>query len=179
MKRVMVILSLLLLFTNVILSQESEKPITKRRPDNSSIMLHLSDQDVILTISSIEWGTPDRWSITSRYIHKLEKERNGKTLLNNVGIFLSPGFSGGRLGAGYLVIYTPDSWRGFALLGELRGVLLRTWGNPRLTSSKTTFAGAEIKICLLFLLNVSAGYYSPITNGNTKSFWGFHIGVGI
>ena len=37
----------------------------------------------------------------------------------------------------------------------------------------------EIRERLSFLLNVSAGYYSPITNENTKSFWGFHFGVGI
>ena len=173
------ILFLLLLCSNMIFSEEAEEPVKKKESRKSWIMLRLSDRDVILTLSSIEWGTPDRWSITSRYIHDLDKERNGKTWLNNVGVFLSPGFSGGRLGIDYLVIYTPDSWGDFALMGDLRGVLLRTWGNPLSTSSDATFAGAEIKICLSFLLNVSAGYYSPITNENSKSFWGFHFGVGI
>lgn len=179
MQRTIIILFLLLFCANMIFSEEAEEPVKKKESRKSWIMLRLSDRDVILTLSSIEWGTPDRWSITSRYIHDLDKERNGKTWLNNAGVFLSPGFSGGRLGVGYLVIYTPDSWGDFALMGDLRGVLLRTWGNPLSTSSNTTFAGAEIKICLSFLLNVSASYYSPITNENTKPFWGFHFGIGI
>lgn len=185
MKRIrnfkIVILFLLLFCANTIFSEEAEEPVKKKKSRNSLIMLRLSDWDVILTLSSIEWGTPDRWSITSRYIHEMEKERNGKTWLHNLGLFLSPGVSGGRLGVDYLVIYTPDSWGDFALLGDLRAVLLRTWGNPLSTSSDATFAGAEFKICLSFLLNVSAGYYSPIenTNENISPFWGFHLGVGI
>ena len=179
MKRIIVTIFLLLLFTNTILSEESEKPVKKREPRSSWIMQFLSDQDVILTLSSIEWGTPDRLSITSRYIHMFEKDRDDKTWLNNLSITLCPGISGGRLGVGYLVIYSPESLKDFGLLSELRGVLLRTWGNPLSTTSNTTFAGAEMKICLSFLLNVSAGYYSPITNENIKSFWGFHFGIGI
>ena len=98
-----------------------------------------------------------------------------------MGISLSPGLSGGRLGVGYIGIYSPASMKGFALISELRGVLLRTWGNPLSTSADVTFAGAEVKICLSWLLNVSAGYYSPISdsNKNIKSFWGFHFGIGI
>ncbi|MCK5051396.1 MAG: hypothetical protein KAS53_06650 [Candidatus Cloacimonetes bacterium] len=78
MKRITVTLFLLLLFTNTILCQESEKAIKKKEPRNSWIMLHLNDQDVILTLSSIEWRIPDRWSITSRYIHGFDKERKKK-----------------------------------------------------------------------------------------------------
>ena len=179
MKRLIVILFLLLLCANTIFSQESEKPVEKKDSRNSWIMHHLSDQDVILTLSSIEWGTPDRWSITSRYVHMFEKDRDNKTWLNNLSITLSPGISGGRFAIGYQGIYSPASLRDFGLISELRGVLLRTWGNPLSTSSNTTFAGAEMKICLSFLLNVSAGYYSPITSENIKSFWGFHFGIGI
>ena len=166
-----------MLFTNTILSQESEQPVKKRESRNSWIMLHLSDQDVILTLSSIEWGTPDRWSITSRYIHGFEKERKRITWRNSVGISLSPGLSGGRLGVGYLGIYSPASMKALALISELRGVLLRTWGNPLSTSTNSTLVGAEVKICLSWLINVSAGYYSPITSENIKSFWGFHFGI--
>ena len=134
-----------------------------------------------MPITSIEWGTPDRWSFTSRYIHSFEKERKRRIWHSNFTVFLSPGLSGGRIGAGFLGIYSPSSpkLREFDLLGELRGVLLRTWGNPLSTSFNTTFAGAEMKISLSWLLNFSAGYYSPITNEDIKPFWGFHLGIGI
>ena len=42
MKRIIVILFLLLFFTNTILSQESEKPVKKRESRNSWIMLRLT-----------------------------------------------------------------------------------------------------------------------------------------
>jgi len=173
MKRTMLFLMLLCAIT--IFGEES-----KEKPKNRGFF-RITEQDIILPIVSIEWGNPDRLSFTSRYIHDFHKEKKRITWRNNAGIFLSPGLSGGRLGVSYLGIYSPSSpkLRDFALFTELRGVLLRTWGNPLSTSSNTTFAGAEMKICISFLLNISAGYYSPITNEDIKSFWGFHIGVGI
>jgi hypothetical protein len=172
---------LLLLYSNTILSQESEEKDKPKKRPNQSFVFRLSEQDVILPITSIEWGHPDRWSFTSRYIHGFEKERKRRTWINNIGVSLSPGLSGGRLGVNYLGIYSPASLREFALFSELRGVILRTWGNPLSTNPNTTFAGAEIKICLSWLLNTSIGYYSPITksNENIKPFWGFHFGIGI
>ncbi len=173
------IVTILLLFlcTNTILSQESEK---KEKP-NQGFVFRLSEQDVILPITSIEWGHPDRWSFTSRYIHSFEKERKRRLWQNNLGLSISPGLSGGRLGVGYLGIYSPPSLREFALFIELRSVLLRTWGNPLSTIPNTTFVGAELKICLSWLINLGAGYYSPITNSNENinPFWGFHFGIGI
>lgn len=178
MKRLIVILFLLLLFTNTIFGPETEQKEKPKKRPNQSLIFKITEQDIIMPIISIEWGQPDRWSITSRYIHNFDKEKKGRTWHNNAGVFLSPGISGGRLGVGYLGIYSPASMRDFSIFSELRGVLLRTWGNPLSTSSNTTFAAAEIKISLFGFLNSSAGYYSPITNENIKSFWGFHFGVG-
>jgi len=177
MKRTLFLL-LLLIFASNNFGEESKGK--KQSGMGKFFLIELSEQDKIMPIILIEWGQPDRWSFTSRYVHDFHKEKTGITWRNNAGIFLSPGFSGGRLGVGYMGIYTPssESLQGTGLLSEIRAVMLRTWGNPLSTSSDTTFAGAEIKLCI-FAFNISAGYYSPITNKNTKSFWGFHFGVGV
>ena len=169
---------LLLLFAHPVWSQDS---LQTANPKKSS-PFQLSDQDVILPITSIEWGTPDRWSITSRYVHMFEKDRDNKTWLNNLSITLSPGTAGGRFAIGYQSIYTPYKSRGdFAILSEVRAVLLRTWGNPLATLPNRTFVGAEIRTSLSFLFNVGIGYYKQISNLNDdrKDFYGFHVGVGI
>ena len=67
-----------------------------------------TDQDVFLPVTSIEWGIPDRWSFTSRYVHMFEKERDGKTRLHNLTVTLIPGTDGGRLGVGYQSVFIPD-----------------------------------------------------------------------
>ena len=177
MKRTLLFLFLLICVSNNFGEESKEK---KQTGMGKFFLIELSEQDKIMPIILIEWGQPDRWSFTSRYIHDFHKEKTSITWRNNAGIFLSPGISGGRLGVSYLGIYTPssESLQGTGLLSEIRAVMLRTWGNPLSTSSDTTFAGAEIKLCF-FAFNISAGYYSPITNDNTKSFWGFHFGVGI
>lgn len=144
-------------------------------------MLQLSDQDVILPISSIEWGTPDRWFITSRYVHMFEKDRDNKTWLNSLTITLSPGIAGGRFAIGYQGILPSRSMPDFAVLSEVRAVLLRTWGNPLSTIQNRTFVGAEFRIGLSWMLNLGIGYYTQISASNSdhEQFYGFHIGLGI
>ena len=175
--KVSYVVSLLLLFAHPVWSQDS---LQTANPKKSS-PFQLSDQDVILPITSIEWGTPDRWSITSRYVHMFEKDRDNKTWLNNLSITLSPGTTGGRFAIGYQGIYTPKSMGDYAILSEVRAVLLRTWGNPLATLPNRTFVGAEIRTSLSFLFNVGIGYYKQISNLNDdrKDFYGFHVGVGI
>ena len=56
---------LIFLFAHPVWSQESEQSTKQKKSGGGRGMLQLSDQDVILPITSIEWGTPDRWSITS------------------------------------------------------------------------------------------------------------------
>ena len=176
MKRALLLLFLLVCVSNIF----GEEPIRKKHSGKGRFFLiELSEQDKILPIILIEWGKPDRWSFTSRYIHDFHKERTSIPWRNNAGIFFSPGVSGGRLGVNYLGIYSPSSksLQGTGFLSEIRAVLLRTWGNPLITNPDTTFAGGEIKLSF-FVFNISAGFYSPITNETTKSFWGFHLGLG-
>ncbi|TFH00880.1 MAG: hypothetical protein E4H13_06320 [Calditrichales bacterium] len=171
---------LLFLFAYPVCSQESDKTDKTKKSSDSRLMFPLSDQDIILPITSIEWGIPDRWSITSRYVHMFEKDRDNKTWLNNGSIALSLGTAGGRFAIGYQGIYSPKSMQDFAIISEARLVLLRTWGNPLSITSKSSFIGAEIRTSLYFF-NVGIGYYKQITNlnGVQEDFYGFHAGVGI
>lgn len=177
MRRLLLFLFLLICVSNIY-SEESKKK--KHSGMGKFFLIKLSEQDKIMPIILIEWGQPDRWSFTARYIHDFHKEKTSITWRNNAGIFLSPGVSGGRLGVGYLGIYSPSSksLQGTGLLSEIRAVMLRTWGNPLSTSSDTTFAGAEFKLSF-FIFNVCAGYYSPISNKEIEPFWGMHFGIGV
>lgn len=172
--------SLLLLFVHPVWSQDSLQT-AKQKKSHPRMMIQLSDQDVILPITSIEWGVPDRWSITSRYTHMFEKDRCNKTWLNNLSITISPGISGGRFGFGYQGILSPLSMRDFALLTETRIVFLRTWGNPLSALPNRTFVGAEFRTSVSWMLNIGIGYYTPISGSNSdrEMFYGFHVGIGI
>ena len=178
--KIMTIL-LLLICIETILGQESEEKDKPTKRNNQSFVIRLSEQDLIIPVTSIEWGHPERWSFTSRYIHEFEKRKKRIPWRNNIVVSLIPGLSGGRLGVGYLGLYSPANLKDFGLFIEFRGILLRTWGNPLSTSPNTTFVGAELKTCLSWLLNIGIGYYLPISNPNEniKSFWGFHLGIGI
>lgn len=172
---------LLLLFTSPVWSQESEQATTKKKSNNSWLRLRLSEQDLILTVSSIEWGTPDRWSFTSRYIHRLGKNRKDKEWFHSLCVTLSPGISGGRLAVGYQNLYDPQSSTDFGIFSEARIVILRTWGNPLSTSPNRTFMGGELRISLSFLFNLGIGYFTQIsaTSGSKEDFLSFHVGIGV
>ena len=172
---------LLLLFAHPLWSQDSVQTAKQKKSPPPRLMFQLSDQDVILPISSIEWGTPDRWSITSRYLHGFEKYRGKKTWRNGLNITLSPGISGGRFAVGYQGIYSPRSMPDFAIFSEVRAVLLRTWGNPLSTLPNRTFVGAEFRIGFSWMLNLGIGYYTQISasNSDQEQFYEFHVGIGI
>ena len=172
---------LLLLFAHPVWSQDSVQTAKQKKSSPPRLMLQLSDQDIILPITSIEWGTPDRWSITSRYTHMFEKDRDNKTWLNSLTITLSPGTAGGRFAIGYQGILSPKSMRDFAVLSEARVVLLRTWGNPLSTHPNHTFVGGEIRIGVSWMINLGIGYYTQISSssGDREQFYGFHFGIGI
>lgn len=172
---------LIFLFANPVWSQESEQTAKQKKSTRSRLMLQLSDQDVILPISSIEWGTPDRWSITSRYVHMFEKERNNKTWLNNLSITFSTGTAGGRFTIGYQSILSPKSMPDFAIFSEARVVLLRTWGNPLSIDSNRTFVGAEIRSSLSGMINLGIGYFTQLSVSNSRReyIYGLHVGIGI
>ncbi|MBU0518747.1 hypothetical protein KKA00_12790 [bacterium] len=172
---------LIFLFAHPVWSQESEQSTKQKKSGGGRGMIQLSDQDVILPITSIEWGSPDRWSITSRYVHMFQTDRDNKTWLHNLSISLSPGITGGRFGIGYQGIFSPRSMPDFGVFSEARVVLLRTWGNPISAVPDRTYAGAEIRGSLSFLFNIGIGYYKQISdsNGNSGDLYGFHVGVGI
>jgi len=73
------VISLLFLIVHPVWSQESEQITKQKKSGDGRGMIQLRDQDVILPITSIEWGTPDSWSITSRYVHMFEKDHDDKT----------------------------------------------------------------------------------------------------
>jgi hypothetical protein len=181
MKRLQALHIVLLLLGFTLQGWSQDKPPVEKKHHGSWFVSRLSDQDVILTISTIEWGIPDRWSFTSRYIHMFERDRDHKKWLNDLTITLSPGISGGRFGVGYQCIAGFKSMPDFGLLSEARMVLLRTWGNPLSVEADRTLIGAELRTSLSGMLNVSFGHYWPISTpaGSRKPFWGFHVGVGI
>jgi len=172
---------LLFLVVNSVWCQESEQKEKQQKTRKSKLMWRLSEQDVILPITSIEWGIPDRWSFTSRFVHELGKDRDGKEWFHSLCVTVSPGISGGRFAVSYHNIYDPKSSTDFGILSEARIVLLRTWGNPLSTLPNLTFVGAEFRTGFSWLINFGIGYYSQISdsNGSREQFYGLHVGVGI
>lgn len=175
------IISLLLTFTLPVWTLEAVQPTLHNESQGSWLIARPSDQDVFLLISSIEWGSPDRWSFTSRFVHMFNKDRTNRTWLNNLTFTLCPGTDGGRLGLGYQGILTSRSMIGMTLLNEIRVDLLRTWGNPIATASGRTFVGVELRSSFAGIFNLGTGYYTQIsaTSDRQGLFWRFHIGVGI
>ena len=167
----------------------SQEPAPTPKPKSPLQRLFFpTDQDAFVPITSLEWGAPDRWSFTSRYIHIFDKDRDHTRLLHNFTLTLSPGTAGGRLGAGYLNVYNtgkggPASGKknGITLLSEARAVLVRTWGKSLMTDANRKFAGVELRTSLAGIINLGVGYYSPIgaPPGDRKSFFGLHAGVGM
>lgn len=169
-------------------SQEAQRPTPPAQRHGSWILTNFGDQDVLLTVSSVEWGAPDRWSFTSRYIHMFDTNRDHKRSLNNLTVALSPGTGGVRLGVGYENIFEATKGKGVSaadagltLLSEARVVLLRTWSRPLSAGANRTFTGAELRTSFGGLMNVGAGYYAQpsAVNGRRESFWGVHVGVGM
>jgi len=171
---------LLLGATSSARSQE-EGSAPERKSGGSALAVELSPDDVLLPVTSIEWGVPDRWSFTARYLHMFGEDRDNKSFLNNFTLSLSPGTAGGRLGIGWQAIFGLKGRPDVAFFTEARAVLLRTWGNPLETEPNRTFAGAELRGAIVFILNLGVGYYRQISShqGPADSFWGYHIGIGI
>lgn len=141
----------------------------------------LGPDDVLLPITSVEWGVPDRWSFTARYVHMFTRDRDHQPRLDNLTIALIPGTDGGRLTVGYQGIFKVPGMKEASCFIEPRAVLLRTWGNPLATEPNLTFAGAEVRAAWAPLACLGIGYYRQISSpeGRTDSFWGVHFGFGI
>jgi hypothetical protein len=171
--RILGVAALLLLLAPPV---RSEDVAPAQKTGSPRLAVKLSERDVYLFVSSAEWGIPDRWSLTTRYIHMFTEDRDHATWVNCFTAALAPGSDGARLGAGYHVVHTPHE-----ILGEARVVLLRTWGNPLETDAGRTFAGAEVRVSVTGVVNFGAGYYRRIAGAESRSgsFWGYHVGVGI
>ncbi|RPI01320.1 MAG: hypothetical protein EHM72_06760 [Calditrichaeota bacterium] len=174
----------ILVFSGWMTSAQSQElsPIKvgfSHKPSGNLLVTRFNEHDVIVTLSSIEWGTPDRWSFTSRFFHQFDtKNRNQRKDHHSAIIALSPGISGMRLGLGYQGIFT--LFKEVGIMTEVRGVLLRTWWHPLIAETRQTYAGAEVRCSFAALLNGSVGYYLPLSTAEGRqAFWGFHVGVGM
>ncbi len=163
----------------------SVMPQVPGRPSRGSwFVARPSEDDVLLSVSSLEWGNPDRWSFTSRYVHLYGTldERNRGPWVRSITVTLSPGTDGGRLGLGYWGVFTPRKGArgsGIPIMGEARVVILRTWSDPLGTTAGRTFVGPEKRGSFLALVNVGAGYYRRISAGSRGTLAAIHVGVGI
>ncbi len=171
------------------LAWNEENWATDAKSQPMRLLKRTSSDDIFLPITSIEWGAPDRWSFTSRYIHEFNSGPGFKPWRHNFSVVLSPGTDGGRFGAGYQGLFSIDreaeegeEHRGdLGFFVEARAVLLRTWGNPLATKPDRTFLGAELRSAFLALCNVGVGWYRQIDAGGdpADSFVGMHFGIGL
>lgn len=167
------------------LAQGKDESGKNKKPVRS--LFSPTPDDFFLPVTSIEWGMPDRFSLTARYIHMFDDAsvRDHKPSLNNFTVTVIPGISGGRLGIGYENVYDFKKRTShpveLAFLSEARVVALRTWGSPLVTQPNRTFIGGELRTSLGGVANISIGYYSPLANRSTgtAAFWGLHTGFGI
>lgn len=150
-------------------------------PRRSLLGGRLGEHDVYVTVSSVQWGAPDRWSFTTRWIHELTRIRQPGEKGHNLSVSLSPGTDVGRLGLGYMMILTNDHPRfhELALFLETRAVLLRTWDHPLGAAPDRTYAGLEARASITFVF-VGAGYYRNVSSSTgTASLWSVHVGIGL
>ncbi|MBT3317036.1 hypothetical protein HN388_03565 [bacterium] len=175
------VIFLLLLIVNPVWSQDAGHNAKQQETNKTWLFIKLSEKDIILPVSAVGWGIPDRWYFTSRYHHEFNEIQNDNIKWrNNLCVTASPGTAGGRLGIGYNGFLTFESKPDFAFFTDARAVLLRTWGNPISTDPNHTFIGAEFRVSTV-LINIDIGYYKHISDSNVDldDFIGFHVGFGI
>jgi hypothetical protein len=172
--------SFLCLMITASLSAQSA-PASDEKALSPGLSFRISNQDVLLPITSIEWGLPDRWSFTSRYVHEFDLSRTPMARRDNFTIICSPATAGARLGMGYQAIFNQLSGQSFLTFFETRIVALYTWGTPYAAPAHMTFLGGELRCVFFIVFNTSIGYYVPASSSssNGDALWGFHIGLGI
>ena len=72
----LVIFAISVIYALPALSQDSLQTTIQKKSKNNRLSIPLSEQDIMLPVTSIEFGSPDRWSFTSRFIHSCHIERN-------------------------------------------------------------------------------------------------------
>lgn len=168
--------------------QRTARPAARRPLLGRILVTKFGDQDVALLVSGIEYGMPDRWSFTSRYIHMFDTDRDHRPVLNNFSVSVSPGLAGGRVGVGWQRIVdtgktgkAANRRKGATFFEEARVGLLRSWGDPIGVDRYRTFASAELRASVGGLLSLGIGGYAPVGNspGSHRTFFGAHVGVGL
>jgi hypothetical protein len=147
------------------------------------LFVHQGEHAVVLSLSSVEWGTANRWSFTSRGVCMFGSEcaRNRARWFNTVALTASPGLGSRRVGLGCQFIPSAKPWSDLSLICKARGVLLRPWPSPMVVGPDCTFTGVELRGSPVGFLNAGAGWYGRIqgAEGGRDDFWGFHVGVGM
>lgn len=177
--RVLIASFLCLVMTTPLPAQSSSS--ADEKVPSPGLSYRLSNQDVLLPISSAEWGLPDRWSFTMRYVHEYDISRKPMARRDNFTITCSPGTAGVRVGLGYQAIFNQLSGQSFLTFLEARAVAMRTWGHPYSAPTNSSFLGGEIRCAFFIIFNLGVGYYVPVrsSSSNDEPLFGFHIGLGI
>jgi hypothetical protein len=137
----------------------------------------VGDDSWVLPLASIQWGQPERWAFTSRYVHRLTDLAAGHLLFTSAAV--SPGAAGGRLSLGLLgIVSSPDLPD---LRWETSATLLRTWGHPLDAVANTTYTGLEVVGGLLPFPSLTVGRYWPVPAPRRAAppVWGFRVGIGV
>jgi hypothetical protein len=132
-----------------------------------NLYYHLSDDSGILLLSSIEYGIPERLSLSTMYIKRIADSWS-------MNFILSPGVSGFKVRTG--ITY---GWQQYHPLIHFNFALIRTWGSPIKVKSKETICGIELRASAIILMDI--GYYLRISDIDSKEdkFFGVHFGIGI
>jgi|GEM_PF-3766800 len=140
------------------------------------LFVRINESDTWIPLSGIEYGAPQGWSLSSTYVHYLGGDLTTSDRQYALAVTVSPGSDGARINAG-LAAYGI----GHALVvAELDLAVLRTWGDPVIADSHSTYVGVEAKLSML--LGGAVGYYRRVGHdaaGHTDSFFGVRYRIAL
>ncbi|HKJ91637.1 MAG TPA: hypothetical protein VJ957_00655 [Longimicrobiales bacterium] len=172
-----------LLFAAAVFALAEPCPLAGQASDTASsrpglrLGWRLGERDFLLPITAIQWGSPERWSFTGRFVHRLDVAEHGVHATWTVG--LSPGTGGARAHTGILGVFNLPEHPDTAVRWGASLELLRTWGRPLGAVAYRNYGGVELSGGLPPFLLVGLGRYWPIGAGDAGPVWGFRIGFGI
>ena len=134
----------------------------------------VSDSDVLLWLGGVEYGSPTKLSLTSKWVHELAPRGDARP---HTAVTLNTGTDGARLGFGYGAMFSGAKVLSGA---ELRATVVRTWHDPLQTGPARTLVGPEGKVMLFSFLSVGLGHYWQVSpsQGKRDAFFGLQAGVG-
>jgi hypothetical protein len=140
------------------------------------LFVRINESDTWIPLSGIEYGAPQGWSLSSTYVRYLSGDLTTSNRQYAFAVTVSPGSDGARISAG-LAAYGI----GHALVvAELDLAVLRTWGDPVIADSHSTYVGVEAKLSML--LGGAVGYYRRVGHdeaGRTDSFFGIRYRIAL